>query len=85
MDMASRQYENSIKFFSLFSGGLKEMELRRSKGLPAFVLHGESFPKNVVEVMKEFEKNISNYNLNNSQDILFQIIEKQQLSSNSTV
>lgn len=85
MDTASRQYGTNIKFFSIFSGGLEEMELRRSNGLPAFVLHGENFPKNIAQVMTEFEKTLRNYDLENGQDVLYQLIEKTQLSSNATI
>lgn len=61
------------------------MELRRSNGLPAFVLHGENFPKNIAQVMTVFEKTLRNYNLENGQDVLYQLIEKTQLSSNAKI
>lgn len=82
MDMASQHSGRNIKFISLFSGGLEEMELRQRKGMPAFVLHGENFPKNISEVMIEFEKILSSYYSYNSGDVLYQIIDKRKTLSN---
>lgn len=85
MDIASQQVEKNIKIVSLYSGGLEEMELRRSKGFPAFVLHGDIFPQNIPKVMTEFKKILNNHYLNDNREVLYQIIDETNESSKSTV
>lgn len=41
MDKVTRRY-SPVNFISLFSGGLKECELRKRQGLPAMLIHSEN-------------------------------------------
>lgn len=85
MDMALQQSDRNIKFISLFSGGLEEMELRQKRGMPAFVLHGDDFPRDISKVMIEFEKILSRYDLDNSGDVLYRVICERNASSNTLI
>lgn len=82
MDSATKACKGKAKFISLFAGGTEEMEARQSKGQPSFVLHGEYFPKNLPEVLTDFEKMLKTFEPADNQCCLYEILENSNTSGN---
>lgn len=80
--MASQKVARNIKLISLNSDGFEVMELRQSRGVPGYVLHGEIYPQNVSKIMTKFEKMISSYDWNDNQCVLYQVTDERNDSSN---
>lgn len=83
MDNATKMCKENIKFISFFAGGIEEMEARQRRGQPSFVLHGDRFPKNISEVLIDFEKMLKIQKSFDNQHILYEIIENSNTSGNS--
>lgn len=55
MDAAAKLYNSNVYFFSLFSGGLNEMESRQQRCSPSLVIHSDKIPKNLPRVFSEID------------------------------
>lgn len=73
LDKATQSDPNmNVHFISLFSGGLKEFEARRSKGYPAAIIHGEMVSKNYTTFLHDIHKHLNASDPNNS-PVLYEI------------
>lgn len=82
MDNATKVCQGNVKFISIFAGGVEEMESRQNEGRPSFVLHGENFPKNLPEILTDFEKMLKTFEPTDNQDCLYEILENSNTSGN---
>lgn len=84
MDNAIQASQN-VKFISLFAAGVEEMKARQRRGQPSFVLHGESFPENLPEVLTDFEKMLETFEPTDNQRCLYEILENSNSSGKNQV
>lgn len=89
MDDALQRSNNTVvNFVSLFSGGLQQIESRRSKGFPGVVVHGEYSNKTRLgDIMSEFDSIMSKFDYigtDNDRPTLYEVVNANHETSEYT-
>lgn len=69
----------NVYFVCLFSGGLRECELRRSKGAPAIFIHGET-TENITTVFHQIDSIITSICNNENSCTFYEVVNKNIMS-----